>query len=114
MQVEIWICELEVQVGAIQVVYRWYLTHRRMEKEAEREQRRNELAADNQEADAADGDDCCVCMERCPQVVFLPCGHKNCCLQCAQQVCACATTEENRLCPVCRGKIESVRPISED
>jgi len=46
---------------------------------------------------------CCVCMDRRKDAVFTTCGHKACCIVCAQQLHA-----RGRSCPVCRKFIGGV------
>jgi hypothetical protein len=38
---------------------------------------------------------CCVCLDAAPVGVFVPCGHKCCCMACGVQL---------QMCPFCRGK----------
>lgn len=45
-------------------------------------------------------DECCICMERKPEVI-LPCAH-NYCLPCIEQ-----WNDNNKTCPVCREEVES-------
>lgn len=48
-------------------------------------------------------EECCVCMEGKPEVIFNPCLHKCCCKACNEQI------QKAKLhCPMCRGPIEEV------
>jgi hypothetical protein len=48
--------------------------------------------------------ECCVCCNASANVVFVPCGHKKCCLDCAAQV---------PRCPICRERKQSVVRVYE-
>ena len=66
-----------------------------LETASERVQRevvRRELAA----VPRAEGQTCAICLDRPPNVTFVPCGHKMTCEQCAERV---------RECPNCRAPI---------
>ena len=70
-------------------------TKKTLEAASERVQRevmRRELAAPRAEEQT-----CAICLERSPNVTFVPCGHKMTCEQCAARV-----TE----CPSCRRPIQ--------
>ncbi|XP_055387066.1 E3 ubiquitin-protein ligase LRSAM1-like [Condylostylus longicornis] len=41
--------------------------------------------------------ECVICMEEYVKIIFIPCGHMCCCLNCESKV---------DLCPICRGNIE--------
>ena len=45
---------------------------------------------------------CKVCMEKTVDVIFLPCGHLVCCVECSLQV---------KECPVCRGAIKATAKV---
>ena len=70
-------------------------TKRTLETASERVQRevmRRELAA----VPSAEEQTCAICLDRPPNVTFVPCGHKMTCEQCAERV---------RECPSCRAPI---------
>lgn len=53
-------------------------------------------------------EECCVCLEGKPEVIFNPCLHKCCCNTCNEQI------QKAKLeCPLCRSPIESVVEHSE-
>ena len=71
-------------------------TKKTLETASERVQRevmRRELAA----VPSAEEQTCAICLDRPPNVTFVPCGHKMTCEQCAERV---------RECPSCRRPIQ--------
>ncbi|GJP46070.1 hypothetical protein CLOM_g5406 [Closterium sp. NIES-68] len=46
------------------------------------------------------GELCVVCLHRKRKAVFIPCGHRVCCLSCSRVV-----RVEQALCPICRGQV---------
>ncbi|CAI5522634.1 unnamed protein product [Closterium sp. Naga37s-1] len=46
------------------------------------------------------GELCVVCLHRKRKAVFIPCGHRVCCLSCSRVV-----RVEQSLCPICRGQV---------
>jgi len=65
----------------------------------QRETMRRELAIPR-----AEGQTCAICLERPPNVTFVPCGHKMTC-----EICAARVTE----CPICRARIRRRQPTYE-
>ena len=51
---------------------------------------------------------CIVCLDRMPDVVLIPCGHKNMCGACAYQW----WSEEMKGCPMDRTWITEILPLS--
>ncbi|OHT02240.1 hypothetical protein TRFO_30704 [Tritrichomonas foetus] len=51
-------------------------------------------------------EECAICYDAKPDVVFLLCGHKCCCHECAEQ-----TLTINKKCPVCNSKLSAIRHI---
>jgi hypothetical protein len=49
---------------------------------------------------ASSSEDCVVCLDSKAKAVFAPCGHRCCCLKCAQEL-------TPKLCPKCRAPIVS-------
>jgi hypothetical protein len=49
---------------------------------------------------------CIICMEKHREAVFVPCGHRCCCL-----VCALSTSRRGHPCPICREPIEKAIPV---
>ena len=49
---------------------------------------------------------CVICMDRRPEVVFIPCGHQNFCRPCAVK-----WKEDNGHCPIDRREITIVQPL---
>jgi hypothetical protein len=54
--------------------------------------------------DIPDEDLCVVCLLRRRQAAFIQCGHRVCCVPCAQRV----EQGSNPLCPVCRQIVTSI------
>ena len=48
------------------------------------------------------GELCVVCLVRRRKAVFLPCGHRVCCITCSRLVCG-QSVEPS--CPICRGLV---------
>lgn len=57
-----------------------------------------------QDADLGEGQECAVCMEMRNGAEVTPCGHKDLCYGCAQHI-----WKSGGVCPMCRGKISSVK-----
>ncbi|CAL8462727.1 g2260 [Coccomyxa elongata] len=56
--------------------------------------------------DVTEDKECCVCLEREKKMIFIPCGHLVTCKPCAAMV-----MDTDRLCPVCRVKIQDCFPM---
>lgn len=46
--------------------------------------------------------ECCICFQDKKSIVFLPCGHFICCLQCSSRI---------EKCPMCKTKIEEFKKV---
>lgn len=46
---------------------------------------------------------CIICIDRQRQAVFVPCGHKYCCCECAKNI-----YETKNICPICNSIIEKI------
>ena len=58
---------------------------------------------DGGEEEAADAEECCVCLDLPRGSVLVPCGHTNLCMPCAQELIgAPLAAGESPLCPSCR------------
>mmetsp|Transcript_57663 Transcript_57663/g.151757 ORF Transcript_57663/g.151757 Transcript_57663/m.151757 type:complete len:100 (-) Transcript_57663:277-576(-) len=61
--------------------------------------------SENQSAEKAV---CCVCMERTPDVILVPCGHDIFCRQCIVETLCVTSHSIAPRCPLCRSTIESI------
>jgi hypothetical protein len=55
-------------------------------------------------ADIPDGELCVVCLLRRRRAAFIHCGHRVCCVSCAQHV----EQDDNPRCPVCRQTVTGI------
>jgi len=55
----------------------------------------------NEKEDKDKDKECCVCMERCPTHVLVPCGHKCVCEECAPRFLM-------KECPICRKVVATI------
>jgi len=75
----------------------------RNEKKQKMEEEKGNVQHEDQVQHKEDkGNECSVCMENQPDVVFLPCGHVACCSQCSDGV---------KACPICRKDIENKQKL---
>ncbi|XP_062567965.1 uncharacterized protein LOC134230207 isoform X1 [Saccostrea cucullata] len=64
---------------------------------------RNNVSNNRPESD--DENTCCICYDRQPEMLFLPCRHQRCCEICAR-------SDDLSLCPICRQVIiEKIKPF---
>ena len=54
---------------------------------------------------------CCICYDRPPQVVLVPCGHMNICAPCAHEWNEKPRHEGGGACPNCRKRIRLIQPF---
>ena len=70
---------------------------------AMKKQEKVEVKASQPKARSAEDETCIICFDSAINTVFVPCGHSNCCSQCAD-----TTKHVNKKCPICRETIISV------
>lgn len=54
-----------------------------------------------------DANTCVICLEENTQIIFAPCGHKCCCVNCSKEI----LNTNKRKCPICRINISQSSQI---
>ena len=62
-----------------------------------------DLSSNGGDGSGEGGGQCLVCMEKPANAAFVPCGHSQCCHDCANNV-----MRQHRACPMCRQPIQMV------
>ncbi len=70
---------------------------------AMKNQEKRDVKPTKPEARSVEDETCLICFESAIDTVYIPCGHSNCCSQCAD-----TQKHINKLCPICRKTIISV------
>lgn len=112
----LWCCGLQDRVGKEDFVpttinscrnfIKWK-ARRRMRQRQDEESRQDRLLVEEEQEDIGDipdGELCVVCLLRRRRAAFIYCGHRVCCVGCAQRV----EQGPNPRCPVCRQSVNSI------
>lgn len=69
-----------------------------------------ELEGNGTEATTED-EQCVVCLHNTRDIVFLPCGHVACCVECARELVIESNDQHGGECPTCRAPIRAAHRI---